>query len=135
MGGAFNFLKMELRNFKPEEFTMDGKVVFHEMQPEFLALLDQCREDSGVPFKITSCYRSPEKNRRVGGSPGSMHLKGRAVDIVCPQSANRAKIMKAALALGLTVGVMPTALHLDNRDNQIVFHYYSKYQQGIANEE
>lgn len=32
--------------------------------------------------RITSGYRSPETNRRVGGSPNSYHLRGRAVDVV-----------------------------------------------------
>lgn len=116
---------------------MDGKVVFNKMQPEFLSLLDQCRGAAGVPFIISSCYRSPEKNRRVGGSPGSMHLKGRAVDIVVTIGETRAKIMLAALTLGLTVGVMKDALHIDNRDKQIVFHYYDspKYHSGTSGQE
>lgn len=115
---------MELKYFKPEEFKMDGRVVFKKMDPDFLALLDQCREIAGVPFIISSCWRSKEKNKKVGGAPGSMHLKGRAVDIICTVGDSRAKVMKAALGLGLSVGVMPNALHIDNRESQIVFHYY-----------
>lgn len=109
---------------------MDGLPVFDKMQPEFLALLDECRHIAGVPFKITSSYRTPEKNRAVGGSPTSMHLRGRAVDIACTSGRMRARVMRAALGLGLTVGVMKTALHLDNRsvDSPIVFDYYAKYE-------
>lgn len=103
---------------------MDGKPVFDKMDQDFLALLDQCREIAGVPFIISSSYRTVKKNKLVGGSPGSMHLKGRAVDVLCTIGDTRAKIMRAALGLGMSVGVMATALHLDNRDNQIVFHYY-----------
>lgn len=126
--GLLNYTNMELKYFKPEEFLMDGKPVFDKMNPDFLVTLDTCRAVAGVPFKITSCYRSPSKNRQVGGSPGSMHLKGRAVDIVCADGANRAVIMKAAINLGLTVGIMEYGLHLDNRDVQIVFHYYGRYK-------
>lgn len=115
---------MELKHFSPSEFTMDGKVVFDKMDTAFLALLDQCRELAGVPFIISSCYRTPSKNRKVGGSVGSLHLKGRAVDVICTMGETRAKIMKAAMELGLSVGVMPNALHLDDREDQIVFHYY-----------
>jgi hypothetical protein len=32
--------------------------------------------------KVTSTYRSPERNRRVGGVRNSFHLSGRAIDIV-----------------------------------------------------
>jgi len=115
---------MQMRFFKPDEFQMDGKVVFDKMNPAFLEKLDQCRELAGVPFIISSCWRSPSKNRKVGGAVGSLHLKGRAVDVICTLGATRARIMRAALGLGLSVGVMQNALHLDDREDQIVFHYY-----------
>lgn len=126
---------MNLKHFQPEEFTMDGKPVFNKMNPDFLVKLDTCRELSGVPFRITSSFRTPEKNRRVGGSPGSMHLKGRAVDIECESGEDRAVIIKTALNLGLSVGVMRTGLHLDDREGQIVFDYYLRYGEGKALEE
>lgn len=126
---------MNLKHFKPEEFTMDGKPVFNKMNPDFLVKLDTCRELSGIPFRITSSFRTPEKNRRVGGSPGSMHLKGRAVDIECESGEDRAIIIKTALNLGLSVGVMRAGLHLDDRDVQIVFDYYKRYGEGKALEE
>lgn len=108
---------------------MDGLPVFDNMQPEFLQLLDECRHIAGVPFKITSSYRTSEKNAQVGGSQTSMHLKGRAVDIVCTDGAKRAKIIFAALTSGLSVGIMAGALHLDNRntDKPVVFDYYKSY--------
>ena len=123
---------MELKHFKPAEFTEDLRPVFDKMHPDFLLKLDTCRDLCGVPFAITSSYRSPEKNRRVGGAPGSMHLKGRAVDITCPDGVTRAIIMKTALNLGLSVGVMRNGLHLDDREEQIVFHYYQKYGQSSS---
>ena len=42
-------------------------------------------------LRITSGRRSPERNRAVGGVPGSYHLRGRAVDLVgSPQALTRA---------------------------------------------
>jgi hypothetical protein len=36
------------------------------------------------PILISSGYRSPEVNAAVGGSKGSQHLLGQAVDFTCP---------------------------------------------------
>lgn len=36
------------------------------------------------PIRINSWYRSPEVNARVGGAFNSQHLRGEAVDFVCP---------------------------------------------------
>ena len=53
---------------------------------------ERCRSNEGMnneernkdePIIITSGYRSPEVNKRVGGSPTSNHLTGCAVDIRC----------------------------------------------------
>ena len=48
-------------------------------------LLEPSRTALGVPFRITSGYRSPEHNKRVGGAKNSDHLwtgKKAAVDVV-----------------------------------------------------
>jgi hypothetical protein len=52
------------------------------MDVELLQLLDFTREDAGTPFYITSDYRDPEHNERIGGSPYSLHIQGNAVDFV-----------------------------------------------------
>src|SRR5687768_296723 len=36
---------------------------------------------------VTSGRRSPERNRAVGGSPSSFHLRGRAVDLAGSRAA------------------------------------------------
>ena len=53
-----------------------------------------------------------------------MHLKGRAVDVLCTDGIIRAAIVKAALSMGLSVGIMRSAVHIDDREIQTVFHYY-----------
>jgi uncharacterized protein YcbK (DUF882 family) len=114
---------------------MKGRDVSDHMNPEFLIKLDTCRDMCGFPFVVTSSYRSPEDNRRVGGSPGSMHLKGRAVDIRVSDGAMRWAVVKAAISLGLSVGVMRDALHLDDREGPIVFHYYKTIPAGNSEDE
>lgn len=117
-----------MRYFAESEFTMDGANVFNLMDTTFLALLDECRHIAGVPFKLNSCYRSKAKNKAVGGAPNSMHLYGRAVDVAATDGETRMRIVRAALSLGMSVGVMENAIHLDNRDDQILFHYYKNYR-------
>lgn len=52
------------------------------MVDEVLVLLLQCvREHFGKAVTITSGYRTPAHNTKVGGVKGSQHLLGRAADI------------------------------------------------------
>ena len=46
-----------------------------KMDLDFLHKLDEARTIAGVPFKITSGYRTPEHNAICGGRVGSSHLK------------------------------------------------------------
>jgi hypothetical protein len=45
-------------------------------------LLEEFRRIAGVPLRVTSVWRSPERNAAVGGVPTSRHLTGEAVDFV-----------------------------------------------------
>ena len=53
------------------------------MDSSFLAKLEKAREIAGIPFKITSGYRTKTHNEEVGGVPNSSHLIGVAADIAC----------------------------------------------------
>ena len=44
-------------------------------------VLDPLREHLGKPVRVTSGYRSPAVNTRIGGSKTSAHMTGEAVDI------------------------------------------------------
>jgi hypothetical protein len=49
---------------------------------------------------VTSTYRSPERNRRVGGARNSYHLRGRAIDIARRPGVTHAQIAAAYRAAG-----------------------------------
>ena len=53
----------------------------------FENVVQPVREKFGVTI-ITSGYRSPELNAKIGGSSKSQHCKGEAVDIECPGTPN-----------------------------------------------
>ena len=68
-------------DFKVREFRCkDGSDEI--LVDEALVLLLQCiREHFGKAVTITSGYRTPAHNAKVGGSKSSQHLLGRAADI------------------------------------------------------
>jgi hypothetical protein len=55
----------------------------------------------GAPLRVSSAKRTARRNRAVGGSPTSFHLRGRAVDL----TGDRDTLVRAAgLAWALRVG-------------------------------
>lgn len=67
-------------NFSPREMASkgDGSLLIYEPALDRLQAL---RTGLGVPLLITSAYRDPEHNKRVGGAKNSYHLKGMAFDV------------------------------------------------------
>ena len=76
---------------------------------------------------ITSGYRSPEHNKKVGGVPDSQHCLGKAIDVYVP---NVHPIKVAAFVMeklpsvkGFGLDVFAGYTHLDFRDNFTVWVY------------
>lgn len=55
----------------------------HENILQQAHLMESVREILGRPILVTSWYRSPEVNQRVGGSLESAHMQGLGTDFVC----------------------------------------------------
>lgn len=105
-----------MKYFKISEFdSPDVPGSGRKMKSSTLELLEATREKAGIPFVITSGYRTRLHNQRVGGVHSSSHTKGYAVDIRCKNSKDRFKIIEAALEVGFNrIGVSGNFIHLDN---------------------
>jgi uncharacterized protein YcbK (DUF882 family) len=104
-----------MKYFKIEEFeSPDLKGSGVNMDKDFLDLLDKAREDAGVPFVITSGYRTQKHNKAVGGVEGSAHTKGLAADIRVLSGITRFKIISSLIKVGFKrIGVAKGFIHCD----------------------
>ena len=71
----------DLKYFVPAEIACKGtgKIL---VNLHALRCLDNFRSMLGNPIKLSSAYRSPYYNAKVGGAPRSSHLQGHAFDVI-----------------------------------------------------
>jgi zinc D-Ala-D-Ala carboxypeptidase len=122
-------LHFELSEFDSPDEIGSGK----NMDSNFLAMLDDARGIAGIPFTITSGFRTPSHNAYVGGvqpslqSKGSSHLFGYAADIAAPTSRQKYVIVKSLLQAGFNrIGIGNTFIHVDNdpdKDPDVIWTY------------
>lgn len=104
-----------MKYFKLKEFdSPDVKGSGQLMDKTLLSMLDEARNIANIPFKITSGYRTKERNKKVGGVKNSSHIKGLAVDIKCVDSRSRFIIINALEEVGFNrLGIGKTFIHAD----------------------
>lgn len=114
-----------MRYFTYDEFdSPDSPGSGEMMDPDFLAMLDEARDVAGIPFKITSGFRTVAHNRSLikqgySASRNSSHLLGLAADIYCTDSQSRFVILDALQEVGFTrLGVAPNFIHCDLDSNK-----------------
>ena len=118
-----------MRYFNYHEFDSPDAIGSGEqmMDEVFVQMLDKARHLAGIPFKINSGYRTPERNRLVGGKKDSAPLKGLAADIHCVDSRSRGYILGALLEVGFNrIGIAKTFIHVDDdpsKDADVVWLY------------
>jgi hypothetical protein len=92
----------------------------HYMDQEFLDMLDDARTVAGIPFVITSGYRTQDYHdeltrRGYKTAQNSAHLKGCAADIAATTSRDRFLIITALLEVGFDrIGIGEDFIHVDN---------------------
>ena len=116
------------KNFNLSEFAShDGaptpaKVL--ENLKELAANLQVLRDYLQTSITITSGYRSPAHNKKVGGAKFSQHVEGKAADIKCskytPEQVLAAveKLIAEGKVNFMGVGIYNTWLHVDTRQTK-----------------
>ena len=85
------------------------------MQCSTVGMLDEARHRLGRVMRITSGFRTPERNKAVGGASQSSHLTGYAVDIYAPTAEDKADLLRILYKVGFRrFGIMATGIHVDN---------------------
>jgi hypothetical protein len=87
-------------HFAPAELASKGNGAL-KLQVDAMDRLASLRKKLGAPMLVTSAYRDPDHNRRVGGAKGSYHLRGQAFDIRM-DNHDPAEFEKAARDVGFT---------------------------------
>lgn len=114
-------------NFSLSEFNKHGFALNETVLKNIKALaknLQVLRDEVKKPIKITSGYRSPEHNAKVGGVKSSRHITGEAADFkiagMTPKEV--AAVIEKLIAAGKMeeggIGIYSTWVHYDHRNTK-----------------
>lgn len=113
-------------NFRVREFrSRDGadKILVDE---KLVLLLQKMRDKFGI-INISSAYRTPAYNKKVGGVSSSQHLYGLAADITLSDNSHLTEAARYAEKIGFTgIGLddkYQNFIHLDTRKKKSFFRY------------
>ena len=104
-------------NFRVREFACtDGSDPIF-IDSDLVNVLQKVRTHFGKAVTITSAYRTPTKNKAVGGQTYSQHLYGRAADIKVSEIAPKkvAAYAETLLKNKGGIGIYSTFCHIDVR--------------------
>lgn len=107
---------MESKYFTEEEFRKaNPSCSLSDMDEKFMNKLEAAREIAGVPFIVSSAYRSVAYEKKKGRSGTSRHTMGIAMDIRCYDNALRFRIVNALLSVGFRrIGIASSFIHVDD---------------------
>ena len=105
------------KNFKVSEFACtDGSDPIF-IDSDLVNILQKIRTHFGKAVTITSAYRTPGKNKAVGGQTYSQHLYGKAADIkvkgIAPKTV--AAYAEKLMPRSGGIGIYGTFCHIDVR--------------------
>ena len=104
-------------NFKVKEFACTDGTDPIFIDSDLVNILQKIRSHFGKAVTITSAYRTPPKNKAVGGTNYSFHLYGKAADIkvkgIAPKSV--AAYAEKLMPTKGGIGIYSTFTHIDVR--------------------
>ena len=112
-------------HFKVKEFACKDGSTITFIDDYMVTILELLRRKLGKPIIITSGYRTPQHNAKVGGAKYSYHMRGMAVDI----RVDGIPAKEVAKSLDKIIGgggiiVYNSWVHFDVRDGK-------KYRKGV----
>jgi hypothetical protein len=112
---VFVDLPNEVKEEAKKKYKYFNEKESYNVSPDLMKILDQAREIAGVPFPITSGFRTKEQNEKAGGVPNSAHTKGLAVDIQCTDNIKRQKMLWGLMHFRdkLFIEIAGRHLHID----------------------
>ena len=107
-------------HFRVREFACHDGADTVKVDTALVALLEEIRAAAGGAVTITSGYRTPAYNAKVGGARYSQHLQGTAADITVAGAAPLLVGQMAEHYLGGRggIGVYQTFTHVDARSGR-----------------
>jgi len=108
--------KVKAIYFQEKEFNKcTPPCSLQDMNQDFMKRLDNARRLAGIPFVLSSAYRSKQWEYSHNRKGTSSHTEGRAVDILCNSPANRFSIINSLIKAGFSrFGVADSYIHVDD---------------------
>lgn len=108
------------QHFNRHEFACKCGCGQDTVDYELVKLLEHLRHWAGSPITITSGNRCKAHNERVGGSPNSQHLLGKAADIQVKgwSPEDIYKVLEEWCPYSHGVGLYKGWVHVDVRDKK-----------------
>lgn len=105
------------KHFKLKEFACKNSeaIIISE---KLCYILEDIRAHFEKPVTITSGYRTPEHNAKIGGAVKSQHMLGLAADIKIPgvKPSDIASYARTLMPTYGGIGIYSTFTHIDVRD-------------------
>lgn len=106
------------KNFKLREFQCKDGSQLVKVDSQLLHKLQKLRDLINRPIIIVSGYRTASHNKNVGGAKNSLHLQGKAADILVYEISSNT-LAKQAEQVGFNgIGIYKSFLHVDVRNKK-----------------